>query len=100
MWCGGLCGVMRLTAVPVTAWLLAQPPSQTGLTEPSMSYNTGEERLFRHDKANTHKGVNPDRKSLSYRLGSLQVAGTCPMCKHTLSSFRKNCSTAGEGRCA
>jgi len=41
MWCGGLCVVMRLTAVPVAAWLLAQPPSQTGLAKPSMSYNMG-----------------------------------------------------------
>ena len=65
--------------MPVTVWLLAQPPSRRGLTKPSMSYNTGEERLSGHDKANNHKGVNPDRKSLSSRLGFVQVAGTCPM---------------------
>jgi hypothetical protein len=70
---------MKLTAVPVAAWLLAEPPGQTGVTRPSMSYNTGEERLFEHDKANTHKGVNPDRKPLSSRFGFVQMAGTCPM---------------------
>jgi hypothetical protein len=64
---------------PVAARLLAQPPSQTGLTKPSISYNTGEERLFGHDKAKTHKGVNPDRKSLFSRLGFVQMAGTFPM---------------------
>jgi len=43
------------------------------------SYKTGEERLFGHDKVNTHKGVNPDRKSLSSRLGFVQMALTCCM---------------------
>lgn len=71
--------MMRLRAVPIAAWLLAQPPSQTGLTKPSKSYSMGEERLLGGDKANNHKGVNPDRKSLSSRLGFVQVAGTCPM---------------------
>jgi hypothetical protein len=70
---------MKLTAVQVAARLLAEPPSQTGLTRSSMSYNTGEERLFGHDKVNTHKGVNPDRKSLSSRLGFVQMAVTCLM---------------------
>jgi len=63
----------------VAAWLLAEPPSQSVLTKPSMSYNTGEERLFGHDIANTHKGVHPDRKSVSSRLGFVQMAGTYPM---------------------
>jgi hypothetical protein len=54
--------MMRLTAVPVAAWPLAEPPSQTGFAKPSMPYNTGEERLYGHEKANTHNGVNPDRK--------------------------------------
>lgn len=62
MWCGVLCVMMRLTAVPVAAWPLAEPPSQTGFAKPSMPYNTGEERLYGHEKANTHNGVNPDRK--------------------------------------
>lgn len=79
--------MMKLTAVPMAAWLLAEPPSQTGLTKPSMSYNTGEERLFGHDKANTHKVVNPDRKSLSSRLGFVQWLVPAP-CKSTLELQR------------
>jgi hypothetical protein len=69
---------------------------QSPQASPNMSYNTGKNRLFGHDKADIHKGVNRDRKSLSSRYGFVQMAGTCPMGNHTVSSFRDNCIAAGE----
>jgi len=56
----------------------APKPDRPHQTQHVLQHRGGEERLFGHDKANTHKGVNPDRKSLSSRLGFVQMAGTCP----------------------